>query len=121
MKIVGIAIAGSLGALARYGIGVLIGHRSFPYATMFINILGCFAIGFVLTTMAAQKISPLWGTVITIGFLGAFTTFSTFAWDSFSLARANNWTASVLNISVSVAVGIFAASMGYFSARALYR
>lgn len=115
MKVLLVAIFGSLGALSRYGISTAIGPRSFPYATMAINVAGSFALGVVLT-LATQKIRPDLATALAIGFLGAFTTFSTLSWDTFSLLRDGRPIAALTNAVFSLFAGITAAALGYLAA-----
>lgn len=115
MKILLIAIFGSLGALSRYGISTAIGPRNFPYATMGINIIGSFLLGVVLT-LASQRLRPDLAAGLAVGFLGAFTTFSTLSWDSFSMLKDGRPLAFVVNVFLSLALGISAASLGYLVA-----
>jgi CrcB protein len=112
MKVLLVAVFGSLGALSRYGVSTAISTRNFPYATMAINIAGSFALGLVLT-LASQRIRPDLATGLAVGFLGAFTTFSTLSWDSFSLLKDGRPVAALVNVLISVALGVGAASLGY--------
>lgn len=82
-----VGAAGALGALARYWIGTAIGVRSFPWATLAINVLGSFLLGFVLGGPGAGRWSPTTTTAVSVGFLGAFTTFSTLAFDDVPAPR----------------------------------
>jgi CrcB protein len=115
MKMVLVAVFGSLGALSRYGIAVWVGPRSFPYATLAINLIGSFALGVVLT-LATQRLRPDLAAGLAIGFLGAFTTFSTLSWDSFSLLRDGRPAAALTNVVVSMIAGVAAAALGYIVA-----
>ena len=81
-KLIGLAVAGAAGTLARYGLGGLAQRwlgESFPWGTAVVNVAGCFAFG-VVWGLASDRwtITPETRTVILVGFLGAFTTFSTF-------------------------------------------
>lgn len=82
MRIVlGIAVAGFLGAVARYGIGLLLpqsSNASFPWATLIVNLLGSLLLGYLFGMMSRKRVSAWWGEVAGTGFLGAFTTFSAF-------------------------------------------
>jgi CrcB protein len=82
MKIVlGIAIAGFLGALTRYGIGLALPQSAgeeFPWATVLVNLLGSLLLGYLISTLSRRRVPAWFGEVAGIGFLGSFTTFSTF-------------------------------------------
>jgi CrcB protein len=108
-----VAVAGALGALARYGIGLWVGPRSFPWATLGINVSGSFALGVVLTVAAGRGWSPETVAAVAVGFLGAYTTFSTFAFESFTLARTDRAMTAAAYVAASVVVGILAARVGY--------
>ena len=79
--ILAIGIAGSLGALARYGLDGVVSRRlpaSFPWGTFVVNVSGALVLGFLLTLMTEQLTTAPWlRSALTIGFLGAYTTFST--------------------------------------------
>jgi CrcB protein len=115
MKVLLVAVFGAMGALSRYGVATAVGPRNFPYATMAINIVGSFALGAVLT-LASQRIRPDLATGLAVGFLGAFTTFSTLSWDSFSLLKDGRPAAALVNVLISMILGIGAASLGYWIA-----
>ena len=116
MRIFLLILFGSIGTLARYWIGGLIQYRagsSFPVGTLVINLLGCFLLGGV-GEYALQhiSISPDLRIGITVGFVGAFTTFSTFAYESSRMLEDGDWMKMVLYVSVSVAGGILLAMTG---------
>jgi fluoride exporter len=117
MKIFLVAVAGAAGALTRYGIATAIGVRSFPWATLAINLSGSFVLGMLLT-VGIQRGWPE-NTVIplSVGFLGAYTTFSTFSYETFTLGRADRFVSAALYVAVSVTGGILAACAGYLLAR----
>jgi len=108
-----VAVAGALGALSRYGIGLAVGPRSFPWATFGINVSGSFALGAVLTVAAKRGWSPDMVAAVGVGFLGAYTTFSTFTWEAFTLGRGNGLAIAALYLGASVVAGLLAASLGY--------
>ena len=119
MKVALVGLAGAAGALARYGLGVAVGVRSFPWATLGINLTGSFVLGLVLT-MGIQRGWPETTTVpIAVGFLGAYTTFSTFSFETYTLLRTDRAAVAMTYVAISMVGGIAAAALGYATARAL--
>ncbi len=123
MKMLLIGAAGFAGAVSRYLIGAWVGPRttnSFPWATLLINVSGCFALG-VLMTVFVDRVVPNADirAALTVGFLGAYTTFSTFAYDSLKLAEDGAAGLATANVVVSVAAGITAAWLGTVVGRAI--
>jgi CrcB protein len=116
VRFVAVAVAGALGALARYSIGLAVGPRSFPWATFGINVTGSFALGVVLTVAVAHGWSTETVAAVAIGFLGAYTTYSTFAFESFNLAHAGRALTAAAYVAASVVVGVLAAQAGYLFA-----
>jgi len=101
---------GSVGTLARYAMGGLVQYRvgsSFPAGTLAVNLFGCFFLGGV-AEYALQHLSipPDWRIGITVGFFGAFTTFSSFAYESSRMIEDGDWIRMVVYVSVSVVGGI---------------
>jgi CrcB protein len=114
-----VGVAGAAGALARYGIAAAVGARSFPWATLAINIVGSFALG-ALLRVAAERGWPETTTVpLAVGFLGAFTTFSTFSNEVHGLLRGERLAAAAVYLTASVLGGVLAAAAGYAAARAV--
>ena len=107
-----VVVAGALGTAARYSIGLLVGPRELPWATLGINVSGSFLIGLALT-VGAERLSPPVTTALAVGFLGAFTTYSTFSYEAFTLAKTSQMPSALLYIAVSVAMGWGAAALGY--------
>lgn len=118
MKVVAIAVAGALGALARFGVGSAVGARSFPWATLPINVAGSFALGFALRAGEQRGWSDVTTAAISIGFLGAFTTFSTFSVEAQTMLREGRSVAAAAYVAASVVGGILAAALGYVLAGA---
>jgi fluoride exporter len=122
-ELVVIALGGAVGALARFGVShisnVWFGSH-FPYGTLICNIMGSFLIGiaFVILTEKAL-LSPVWRSAIIIGFLGAFTTFSTFSIQSLALFEEGRLAAALLYILASVVICILATSAGMVLGRQL--
>lgn len=108
-----VAAAGVAGTLARYGIGLAIGPRSFPWATLGINVAGSFLIGLVITAGTQGLLSPRTTTALAVGFLGAFTTYSTFAYETFTLGHGDRLLRAALYVGASVVLGVLAAGLGY--------
>jgi CrcB protein len=104
VKVALVALFGAAGALARYGIASAVGQRSFPIATLAINVVGSFLLGVLLASGASSTAR----TALGVGFLGAFTTFSTFAVEADGLDR----TTAVTYVVLSVGLGIAAAALG---------
>ncbi|TVX94472.1 fluoride efflux transporter CrcB [Paenibacillus agilis] len=119
IKAMGIAAAvgGMIGALLRYGISLL--HPfdstiSFPYATLFINVIGAAFLGwFTANVGCKQKLSPYWRTFIGPGLTGAFTTYSTFALETVQLIQMNRLLTAVIYQVLTIVLGIGAAAAGY--------
>ncbi len=121
-KILSVAVGGAIGALARYGLNLLFAKTfaPFPFATFFINITGSFLIGFLLIFFqdkfpANENLRLL----IIVGFLGAYTTFSTFEFETFELLQAKQSLLAILYVSLSFAVGLTAVFSGALMARRL--
>ena len=108
MLIIGIAIAGALGALARWGLGLLMARwdPQLPFGTLTVNLLGCFLLGLVLGI--AERASWMDGelrVVLTVGFIGTLTTFSTWQYETLRLARRGDVAWAAGNFAVNVVVG----------------
>ncbi len=121
--VVGIAIAGALGALARYGLEGAVSRRSpgaFPVGTFVVNVTGAFVLGFVFTLMTERlETAPWLRSTVTIGFLGAYTTFSTLAFESYRLGEDGAWALAAANVLGSMAAGLSAVYLGVVAGRAL--
>lgn len=113
-----IAVFGAAGALTRLGVNNVFGTRSFPYSTLVINVAGSFALG-VLVTWGMTKLSHGMASALGIGFLGAFTTFSTFSVDTKLLADDGRVTTAAVYAALSVGLGVTAAIVGVVLGRAL--
>ena len=111
-----LAVAGAAGTLSRYGLGGLaqrITGAGFPYGTLVINLLGCLVIGYTMQIALNTDIIPETArVVVTIGFLGAFTTFSTFSYETVRLFEDGAWVPAVLNIATNVGLGLAATLLG---------
>jgi CrcB protein len=112
-----VALAGAAGAVTRYRIGVAVGVRSFPWATLAINLTGCFALAVILTGPGSERWSPTTTAALAVGFLGAYTTFSTFGYETMTMLRTDRVAAALAYVLASVLGGIVAAAAGYVVAR----
>jgi fluoride exporter len=116
-----VGIGGFLGAIARFWLGGLVYQKmgtKFPYGTFVINISGSFLIGFILTILTERThMSPNWRYLIPIGFIGAYTTFSTFEWETFGAIRDGAFLVAGLNVGLSVVLGFIAVWLGMISGR----
>jgi CrcB protein len=123
MKFLWIGLGGTLGAISRYAVGVWFYDRfgaRFPYGTVTINISGCFIIGLVVAVLDSRTgLSPAWRYAIPIGFVGAYTTFSTFELETFRAVQEGWNGVAVLNVALSIVVGYAAVWLGFGLGRRL--
>ncbi len=115
LKHVVVGVGGFLGAIARYMLGAYIGSRygvRFPYGTFVINVSGSFLVGFILTLLSRTTASPYWRYLIPIGFIGAYTTFSTFEYETLRAVQDGQAITGLLNVALSVIVGFAAVWAG---------
>ena len=120
---VAIAIAGALGALARYGLDGWVSRRAssaFPWGTFAINVTGSFLLGLLFVVMTERlRPDPWLRSAVTIGFLGAYTTFSTLSLETYRLAEDGAWGLAAANAVGSLAAGLGAVYAGVVLGRAL--
>jgi fluoride exporter len=118
-----VGIGGFLGAIARFWLGGFISNRlgaKFPYGTFVINISGSYLIGLIVTLLAERSHwSANWRYLIPIGFIGAYTTFSTFELETFQTLRDGEFVFASLNVVLSVVVGFIAVWLGVITGRSL--
>ncbi|HEX9992720.1 MAG TPA: CrcB family protein [Acidimicrobiales bacterium] len=117
MRALFVAVAGAAGASCRYAIGLAVGVRSFPWATLGINLTGSFLLAALLTAGTERGWSQDVTVPLAVGFLGAYTTFSTFSWEAFTLARTDRVGTAAVYVAASLVGGIVAAAGGYAVAR----
>jgi CrcB protein len=111
-----VGVGGAAGALVRYGLDRLIEHHVvtvFPWSTFTINVTGCFLAGLAVAALVDRHDPPAWvRTGVVVGFLGGYTTFSTFAQESRDLFAGGHISLAVVNATASVVVGILAVAAG---------
>ena len=113
-----IGSGGFLGALARYGLSGLV-HRqmpltTFPYGTLVVNLLGCFAIGVLAGLVESRQLfGPELRAFAFIGILGGFTTFSTFGYETFAMIRDAEYLAAWANVGLHVMLGLALVWLGF--------
>ena len=122
-KIVYLAVAGVAGTLARYGIGTLFqrdGISGMPWGVFTANMIGALLFGLIWAASEERGwIGENMRVIALVGFLGAFTTFSTFAFDNVQMARASEWGWFGANMLATNAGGLIAVYAGFRVARAL--
>ena len=113
---VAVAVGGAAGAMTRYGLARVIDHRlggAFPYGTLSVNLLGSLAIGILWALLDKQADVPVeLKQLLTVGFLGAFTTFSTFSLDTMQLLQDAAYGKAMVNVLMNVVLCIAAAWLG---------
>jgi CrcB protein len=123
LKLTLIACGGAFGALARYGISGFVQHRfnsTFPYGTLAVNVIGCFVLGGLMALVQDHPLlRPEARSFLAIGILGAFTTFSTFGYETSALLHDGEWHYALLNILANVVIGLAAVETGRFVVRAI--
>lgn len=111
-----IALGGALGSIARYWVGSAIGSRMgtrFPYGTFVINISACIIVGFSVTYLGKRvELSPAWRYLIPVGFVGAYSTFSTFEWETLFTVRSGALAIAALYAISSLILGLAAVWCG---------
>jgi CrcB protein len=122
-SVIGISVAGALGALARYGVDGVVSRASrggFPWGTLLVNVSGAFLLGLIFTILAERfAVAPWIRSTITIGFLGAYTTFSTLALETVRLVQDGSYFLGLANALGSIVVGVSALVLGVALGRAI--
>jgi len=121
--IVAIGIAGALGALARYGLDGVVARRfssPFPWGTFVVNVSGSFLLGVTVALLGDRlAVAPWLRATVAIGFLGAYTTFSTLSLESYRLLETRSYALAGANLVGSVTAGLVALYGGVVLGRAL--
>ena len=105
-----IALGGALGSVARYWLGSTIAARAglrFPWGTFVVNLSACLIIGFTLTSLGRRVgLNPAWRYLIPIGFIGAYSTFSSYEWETLSTLRNGAFALAALYAGGSLLLGL---------------
>jgi CrcB protein len=122
--LISLAAGGAAGTLLRYALSGFIVRRvdgTFPWSTLLVNVIGCFAIGMVAASIERGELqSPILRTTLVIGFLGGFTTFSTYGIETFRLLQSGSWLQAGIYLAASNAGGLGAVWLGYHWARLVW-
>ncbi|MBN1679989.1 MAG: CrcB family protein [Anaerolineae bacterium] len=120
-RILFVALAGAVGTTARYGLGGLVQHYTgsdWPWGTLAVNALGCFLFGLVWTLADERMVIDKDAEIIMLGgFMGAFTTFSTFIFDTHGFMREAQWLLATGNILVQTLIGLAFLGLGTLAGR----
>ena len=118
-----IALGGAIGAIARYQVAAAIQARipaGFPWGTFVVNMTGCFMMGVAMTLLTDRLVAhPNWRYLIPIGFIGAYTTFSTFELETFRAVTEGALLTGAANVAGSVIAGYAALWLGVVLTRAI--
>ncbi|HKO20794.1 MAG TPA: fluoride efflux transporter CrcB [Acidobacteriaceae bacterium] len=122
-KYLWIAIGGAFGSIARYWVGSAVAGRlgaRFPFGTFVINMTACVIIGFSMTFLARRAdVNPAWRFLVPVGFVGAYSTFSTYEWETLATIRSGAFALASLYAVGSLVLGLAAVWCGAFFAEVL--
>lgn len=110
-----VGCGGFAGSIARYGVNLLVARfwtPNFPLATLLVNVSGSFVLGFFATYAAGRTLDPAWRLLVSTGFVGAYTTFSTFEYETERLAETGALGWALVNVLTSVGAGYLAVRLG---------
>lgn len=110
-----VALGGAFGALARYGVNAALLNlpARFPWATLAVNVTGSFLLGVVLRSFEGTPNTAAWRALLAVGFCGAYTTFSTFSYESVRLMQERQWLAAGTNIAANMLLCLLAVLAGF--------
>lgn len=118
-----IGTGGFIGAMTRYGLATWVGQKwgkGFPMGTFLINVSGSFLIGLLMTLLTERlMVAPYWRLLLVVGFLGAYTTFSTFEYETGGLMKDGELILALLNVILSVILGFVALKIGEVIAKSI--
>ncbi|MDQ3605752.1 MAG: fluoride efflux transporter CrcB [Gemmatimonadota bacterium] len=124
MLLVYVALGGAVGAVTRYALAGWIYERAgadFPWGTLAVNLLGSFALGVLLPLLAVQPAQAEWRALVSVGFLGAFTTFSTFSYEAAMLIQDRKWKRAGAYVLASLGLGLASIVAGFAISAQLLR
>jgi fluoride exporter len=123
VRAVWVGVGGFCGAVSRYWLDGVVSRAtggSFPWGTWVVNVSGCFVVGLLMTLLTERLMPhPTLRIALTVGFVGAYTTFSTFAYESVRLGQTGALGIAVVNVVTSLAAGFVATWTGIMLGRAL--
>jgi CrcB protein len=109
-----VGLGGSIGSMVRYATSLLIRSKLFPFATLSVNIIGCFIIGLVFAmSIKGEGISDNWKLFLATGICGGFTTFSAFSLENMGLLQSGRIGVALIYIILSIVLGVAATFLGY--------
>jgi CrcB protein len=118
-----IAIGGALGSIARVWVSSAVTNRmgfKFPYGTLIVNLTACLIIGFAITFLGRRAdLNPAWRFLIPMGFIGAYSTFSTYEWETLTTLRSGAFMLAALYAGGSLVLGLVATWAGSMLGEAL--
>lgn len=111
-----VGTGGFFGAIARFAVGRLIISSTFPYSTLVVNVLGCFVISFFFEYFKSHQLFSTLTLVVVVGFLGAFTTFSTFSYETMQILKNDEVLKASINVFSNILICFGAIIAGHVSA-----
>ena len=121
IRVLLIGLAGALGTLSRYGVGLWASKAlgtSFPYGTFIVNVAGCFLIALVAQiAVSTTLIPPTMRLTLTTGFMGGLTTYSSFNYETTALLRDRGWAIGLTNVGVTLVACFVAGLLGLMAAK----
>jgi len=117
-----VGLAGFVGAVLRFGVTVTVNAvapRGFPFGTLAVNLTGCFLLAVIVTWLRDRSVSDGVRLAATVGFVGAYTTFSTFAIEVYDLFKAGNSLRGATYLAASIGLGLLAVWLGVIAGRRL--
>ncbi len=120
IELLWVGFGGFVGAVSRFLLSNWVQDQhggTFPAGTLAVNSLGCFALGLLMASLDRGWLSPQARYFLSVGVLGALTTFSTFSWDTLELVRAGSTSLALVNVLSNVVIGLGAVSLGFWLGR----
>lgn len=122
-EVIAVIIFGAVGSLIRFLLSRYVNEllpKNFPWGILVVNVSGCFIIGFLAVFLVGRfELNAFWRAGIFVGFLGGYTTFSSFSLDTISLLQAQNYSAGIINIAASLLFSLLATTVGILLGRTL--